>query len=62
MKASEIQKGDVLVDPSNGRLVYTVEDVKVGSVVVTASVRYRDGGTSSREWYPDTDVPLTWEE
>lgn len=57
MRAREIRKGDEL--EQDGEVVYVVMDVTHTQKEVTATVRFRDGGTGQRVWDVGTDVPLT---
>lgn len=70
MRADTIAPGDVLTDPATGSLVYTVLDVlapdhpthrlATDEPHVTILVRYAvDGGTDTRVFDPEQDVPLT---
>ncbi len=58
MKATQIKKGARLED--EGTLVYTVLDVWDQNTEIVARVRFAtDGGTGTRRWDRDQDVPLT---
>ncbi len=58
MKATEIKKGAQL--ENEGTLVYTVLDVWDQNTEIVARVRFAaDGGTGTRRWDREQEVPLT---
>ena len=60
MLSQDLQTGDVLLDPVDGDLIYTVKEVEVGPTEVRALVSYAtDGGTAERVWDWGKEVPLT---
>ena len=59
MKAKEIQISDRLLNAVDGTEVYRVESVQRNRKIIRARVRFPDGGTDVRSWYPYDEVPLT---